>query len=443
MSNGFLTVSWTNPGGTVDRVVWDPNNIVGGVFTGLIANPAGATLLTEDVSAVAGLPLGRIALLGRDTSALDVTGLLEDLVRTTTGDGTSENLTGDSLRDVMFGLGGNDTLNGNEANDILEGGAGADVLNGGPGSDTASYAGSPAEVTVNLVTGIGTGGDAAGDTFTSIENLIGSAFDDTFTPDANANNISGGGGNDTVSYAGSPAAVNISLSGTPGTGGNAAGDVLGGVENLIGSDFGDFLRGNLVLGGGGNDSVVGGTGNDRFNGEGGDDFLFGSDFNPDGSFVANSGADTLEGGDGHDGLWGADGNDHLLGGVGSDGLVGGAGNDSLDGSDGADFLFGGDFSVVDGSFVPNSGDDTLNGGNGNDGLWGFDGNDVINADAGNDYVEGGEGNDVILGGADNDTLLGQGGADTIGGGTSFDYLYGGFGADTFILQEGRRRRLGP
>jgi Ca2+-binding RTX toxin-like protein len=156
MSNGFLTVSWTNPGGTVDRVVWDPNNIVGGVFTGLIANPAGATLLTEDVSAVAGLPLGRIALLGRDTSALDVTGLLEDLVRTTTGDGTSENLTGDSLRDVMFGLGGNDTLNGNEANDILEGGAGADVLNGGPGSDTASYAGSPAEVTVNLVTGIGT-----------------------------------------------------------------------------------------------------------------------------------------------------------------------------------------------------------------------------------------------------------------------------------------------
>ena len=40
-------------------------------------------------------------------------------------------------------------------------------------------------------------------------------------------------------------------------------------------------------------------------------------------YVANSGADTLEGGDGHDGLWGADGNNHLLGGVGSDGLVGG------------------------------------------------------------------------------------------------------------------------
>src|SRR5215203_1182175 len=107
MSNGFLTVSWTNENGagdaddTVDRAVWDPNNTVGGVFTAFIANPAGALLLTEDQSAIAGLPLGRIALLGRDTSALDVTGLLEELVRTTTGDGTSEILTGDSLRDIM------------------------------------------------------------------------------------------------------------------------------------------------------------------------------------------------------------------------------------------------------------------------------------------------------------------------------------------------------
>jgi hypothetical protein len=43
MSNGFLTVSWTNANGTVDRAVWDPNNTVGGVFTAFIANPAGAS----------------------------------------------------------------------------------------------------------------------------------------------------------------------------------------------------------------------------------------------------------------------------------------------------------------------------------------------------------------------------------------------------------------
>ena len=116
--------------------------------------------------------------------------------------------------------------------------------------------------------------------------------------------------------------------------------------------------------------------------------------------------------------------------------MGGAGNDSLDGGDGTDFLFGGDFSVVDGSFVPNSGDDTLNGGSGNDGLWGFDGNDVINGDAGDDYAEGGLGNDSISGGADNDTLLGQAGADTIGGGSGFDYLYGGAGPDVFVFNKG-------
>jgi Ca2+-binding RTX toxin-like protein len=86
-----------------------------------------------------------------------------------------------------------------------------------------------------------------------------------------------------------------------------------GPDTLFGGPLGDFIGGNgggdLVLGGGGNDSVVGGIGNDHFNGEGGDDFLFGGDFNPDGSFVPNSGDDTLDGGDGNDGLWGADGNE--------------------------------------------------------------------------------------------------------------------------------------
>ena len=52
------------------------------------------------------------------------------------------------------------------------------------GSDTAAYTGSAVAVTVNLGTNTATGGDAEGDTFTSIENLAGSAFDDTLTGDA-------------------------------------------------------------------------------------------------------------------------------------------------------------------------------------------------------------------------------------------------------------------
>ena len=41
-------------------------------------------------------------------------------------------------------------------------------------------------------------GDAASDTYNTIENLLGSAFNDTLRGDANANKIEGGAGNDTL-----------------------------------------------------------------------------------------------------------------------------------------------------------------------------------------------------------------------------------------------------
>ena len=46
--------------------------------------------------------------------------------------------------------------------------------------DTASYAGSKMGVTVNLASGRGTGGDAEGDTLVNIEQVMGSGNDDTF-----------------------------------------------------------------------------------------------------------------------------------------------------------------------------------------------------------------------------------------------------------------------
>jgi Ca2+-binding RTX toxin-like protein len=55
-------------------------------------------------------------------------------------------------------------------------------------------------VTVNLATGAGTGGDAQGDVFVSIENVIGSAFNDVIIAKANVwNNVfDGRGGDDTL-----------------------------------------------------------------------------------------------------------------------------------------------------------------------------------------------------------------------------------------------------
>ena len=106
---------------------------------------------------------------------------------------------GSAVDNQFNGGAGDDALYGFEGNDTLIGGAGADVLDGGAGTDTVSYAvGSGNAVTVNLSTGLGSGNDAQGDTYTDIENVIGSNNDDVLTGDANANVINGGDGNDTI-----------------------------------------------------------------------------------------------------------------------------------------------------------------------------------------------------------------------------------------------------
>ena len=109
---------------------------------------------------------------------------------------------------------------GTSAADTLNGGGDADSIDGGGGEDIASYAGSAA-VSVTLG-GTVSGGDAAGDTLTGIEHLIGSGQADTLTGDGNANHLKGEGGNDSLaggtgfdyaSYEGSAAAVSVVLGG--------------------------------------------------------------------------------------------------------------------------------------------------------------------------------------------------------------------------------------
>src|SRR5262249_21349641 len=135
---------------------------------------------------------------------------------------------------------------GGGGNDVLEGREGADVLNGGLGFDFASYESSPGPVGVNVrlpgagadtQTAIALGGDAFDDTFSSIEGLIGSRFNDTLTGNALNNVLAGGlgtdtldgkGGIDTADYSrdhffdpGDTALrviVNLGLNGTSGTG---------------------------------------------------------------------------------------------------------------------------------------------------------------------------------------------------------------------------------
>ena len=64
---------------------------------------------------------------------------------------------------------GNNKLFGEAGNDTLMGGAGGDFLNGGAGDDLASYAFATAGVIANLLVPATNTGDAAGDTYDSIE----------------------------------------------------------------------------------------------------------------------------------------------------------------------------------------------------------------------------------------------------------------------------------
>ena len=111
----------------------------------------------------------------------------------------------------------------------------------------------------------------------------------------------------------------------------AAGDRLGGIENLTGSAQGDTLTGmtvaNVLKGGGGDDTLSGGlAGNDTLEGGAGDDTLMGGDETGDDA-DGNPNGDTLKGGAG---------DDTLMGGTGADTINGGAGDDDLFGGDDSD-----------------------------------------------------------------------------------------------------------
>jgi len=146
---------------------------------------------------------------GRDTASYftSASGVTVDLAAGIAGGGDAqgdtltgiENVTGSNqANDSVVGNAGANTLAGWGGDDLLRGGAGADRLDGGAGSDTASYYTGTVGVTVNLATGIGSGGDAQGDTLVGIENVNGSTGADQITGSAVANALNGWAGQDVL-----------------------------------------------------------------------------------------------------------------------------------------------------------------------------------------------------------------------------------------------------
>jgi Ca2+-binding RTX toxin-like protein len=351
-------------------------------------------------------------------------------------------------------------ITGNSGANILRGGLGADVVDGGDGLDTASYAGSAAGVTVNLLGTPGAGGEAAGDTLLSIENLIGSAFGDALTGNggdnvlrggAGADSLNGGGGQDTASYAGSAVGVSVDLQAGTGVGGDAQGDLLTGIENLLGSGLKDTLGGdgnaNLLDGGAGADTLIGRGGDDTYvvnsaadvitelAGEGTDTVRAGFSYSLEGTELENltltdAGAINATGNDKANTLSGNNAANRLDGKAGADTMAGAGGNDVYVVDDAGDTVSEATAGAPGGiDRVDSSVDFTLGAnveqlrltGNANiDGTGNALANTLI-GNSGDNLLDGGAGNDKLTGGAGNDTYgvdaVGDVVTEALGGGT--------------------------
>ena len=367
---------------------------------------------------------------------------------------------GSAFSDLLVGThSGNDTLLGGAGEDTLHGGRGDDSLNGGThdadlGWDWVSYLFASAAVNVNLAMGMATGAEG-NDVLANLEAVMGTAFADTLTGDAQDNMLRGNGGNDSldggagtdwVDYSTAPGAVAVSLAAGTATGADGS-DTFTGIERMAGSQFGDVLTGNAednrLQGNGGDDTLVGAAGTD------------GVDYKDAGGAVTVRLALGVAGGaDGNDVLAGienihgsANFGDDLRGDDGANIIEGRGGNDVIDGAQGLDVaVFSGRFAqyrilVEVGNFdlvvIGPDGIDRLN----NVEVLKFDdrvfvvrqGGDIaerLDGTTAGDLLRGRSGNDEVLGGDGDDAVYGDDGADTLDGGTGDDWLDGGTGADT-------------
>jgi len=423
------------------------------------------------------------------------------------GNNKNNRIEGRNGDDFLYGLDGNDTLIGDNGDDQLYGGTGNDwlidvegsnIFDGGLGIDTADFSTATSNISASLTQGfaMNISNNATfifSSTLVSIENLVGSRFDDILEGNNQNNVINGGLGSDTASYNNTSSDHSVEanlLTGQASVKDRNSSvndvDILISIENLIGSSGNDILIGNdqdnVLIGGDGADSLIGGAGNDVIYAEVKKDLVIDGGEGIDTLHIVFSSSSTellsnsffLDGRSGFtnfENLVGSEASEYLSGDFNDNQIDGGLGNDHIDGRGGNDILKGGDginiviggsgHNVIDGSASLNSNSMTvatytiseslvidLRLERGNAALASIDTasftliDDYINIFAvssgdGNDLISGNGQNNILRGNSGDDQIFGLGGDDVLDGGLGFDILEGGIGSDIFVFKNYR------
>ena len=370
-----------------------------------------------------------------------------------TGIGNSANnlITGNQGANYLVGNAGNDTLSGEGGNDTLEGGTGNDVYRfaRGWGADTVQNYESASNGfdTIEFAADIQPGDIRASRSGSNLVLSLNGSADRITVTNYFQNDGATSFAVDEIRFANGTRWSISTIKGMvlQGTSGN---------DTLTG-----YASADVISGGDGNDSIIGGSGNDTLNGGGGNDLVAGG-----------IGDDRLVGGAGNDQLQGGSGNDLYI-------FARGWGQDVIDDSEGALDVIEFAAGITPGEImVSHEGEDlllkllgstdsirvvgyftaeglgtleqirfvdgtqwlpeqlrsrVLQGDAGNDNLIGFASADLLNGYAGNDSLYGLAGNDTLYGGAGNDLLDGGDGDDLLSGDTGADTLLGGAGDDRY------------
>ena len=454
--------------------------------TGPIANGGGTIQNVEGIVDLRGSEFADTITLGTNGTGitLDAAGGNDTIVSTA----SDADISGGAGDDTISVAGGQSFVHGGDGSDTINVSGWGSYIFGGAGDDLITFTGQSGMIS----------GDDGNDTIvlgTSRVNASGGAGDDTFVSLGSGHYLQGGDGSDTVDYSNASAGGVIDLSASAF--GGLGGDNLDSIENVKGTAFDDTITGSIVAnvidggagndtisGGAGNDTLTGGAGNDTFKfaaGDGSDiitDFAAGDivkigdygsaqsitqvgndvvlvlgtgdqitfqntnvatvqsglqfDVQPPMNLTGTAGADTLIGGSGNDKLSGLGGNDVLDGGRGNDTMIGGAGNDTYYVDSAGDVVTEGarqGTDTVHSTISYTLGTNVENGIL--DGTASIDltGNSLVNR------LQGNDGDNFLYGMAGNDILIGGGGNDTLRGGLGADTLTGGAGADLFQFEK--------